>query len=68
MGFPGGPSGKESASRRLMRCRFDFWVRKIPWRAWQFTPVFLPNKSHEQRRLTGCSPWSHREMNMTEVT
>ena len=25
-----------------MRCRFDPWVRKIPWRkAWQPTPVFF---------------------------
>ena len=29
------------------RCRFDPWVRKIPWRrAWQPTPVFLPGESH----------------------
>jgi len=39
-----------------MRCRFDPWVRKIPWRrAWQPTPVFLPGKSHEQRSLVGYS-------------
>ena len=33
------PSGKESAwqCRRHKRCRFDTWVRKIPWsRKWQF--------------------------------
>ena len=23
------------------------------------TPVLLPGKSHEQRSLVGCSPWSH---------
>ena len=29
------------------RCRFDPWVRKIPWsRKWQPTPLFLPWKSH----------------------
>ena len=28
------------------------WRRK-----WQPTPVLLPRKSHEQRRLEGCSPW-----------
>ena len=28
------------------------WVRKIPWRRkWQPTPVFLPEKSHEQMSL-----------------
>ena len=32
-GFPGGTSGKEPVCqcRRLKRCRFDPWVRKIPW-------------------------------------
>ena len=29
-----------------MRCRFDPWVKKIPWRrAWQPTPIFLPGES-----------------------
>ena len=57
--FPGGASGKEPAcqSRRHERCRFDPWVRKIPWRrTQQTTPVFLPGKSHEQRILVGCGP------------
>ena len=37
-----------------LRHRFNPWVRKIPWRkAWQPTPVFLPGKSHGQRRLAG---------------
>ena len=31
---------------------FDPWVRKILWRrAWQPTPVFLPEESHGQRSL-----------------
>ena len=39
------------------RCRFDFWVGKIPWRRkWQSTPVFLPGKLHGQRSLDGYSP------------
>ena len=39
----------------------------IPWRsAWQVTPVFLPEKSHGQRRLVGCSPWDHKESDTTE--
>ena len=34
------------------RCRFNPWVRKIPWkRAWQSTPVFLPGESHGLRSL-----------------
>ena len=36
------------------RCRFNPWVRKIPWRRkWQPTPLFLPVKSHGQRNLAG---------------
>ena len=55
--------------RRRRRCRFDPWVRKIPWgRAWQPTLVFLPRESHGQRRLAGCSPYGHKEPDMTNVT
>ena len=42
LGFPGGASGKEPTCqcRRHKRCRFDLWVRKIPWRrAWQSTSI-----------------------------
>ena len=46
-GFPGGvvvnnpPVNAEDARE----CRFDPWVRKIPWRRkWQPTPVFLSGK------------------------
>ena len=49
------------------RCRFDPWVRKIPWRRkWQPTPVFLPGKFYGQRSLAGYSPWGHRKSDMTE--
>ena len=40
--------------RRHMRCCFDPWVGKIPWRsAWQSTPAFLPGESHGQREEPG---------------
>ena len=68
-GFPRWLGGKESACqcRKCKRCRFDPWVRKIPWsRKWQPTPVSLPGKSHGQRSLAGYSPWSQKELNMTE--
>ena len=40
-----------------MRCRFDPWVGKIPWRrAWETTPVFLPGASCELRRLADYNP------------
>ena len=45
-------SNKVSAyqCRRHKRCKFDLWVRKIPWsKKWQPTPVFLPGESHGQR-------------------
>ena len=43
--------------RRHRRCKFNPWIRKIPWRrAQQPTPVFLPGESHEQRSLPGYSP------------
>ena len=45
---------------------FDPWVGKIPWRRkWQPSPVFLPGKSHGQRSLAGYSPWSCKELDMT---
>ena len=59
LGFPGGTSGKESTCqcRRHKRHGFDPWVRKIPWRkAWQSTPVFLPEEFRGQRSLAGYSP------------
>ena len=39
----------------------------IPWSTkWKPTPVFLPGKFHEQRRLVDCSPWSCKESGRTE--
>ena len=35
---------------------------------WQPTPVFLPRKSDGQRSLSGCDPWDHTELDMTEAT
>ena len=49
------------------RPRFDPWIRKVPWRSeWQATAVFLPGESNEQRSLAGYSPWSCKELDMTE--
>ena len=68
-GFPGGAICKESACqcRRCKRCRFNPWVRKIPWRRnWQSIPVFLPGKFHGQRSLARYSSWSHKKSDTTE--
>ena len=38
-----------------------FWRRQ-----WHPTPVLLPEKSHGQRSLVGCSPWGREESDTTE--
>ena len=59
-------SDKESTCQ-CKRCRFDRWVRKIPWRrAWQPTQVFLPGESRGQGSLAGYRPWGHKELETTE--
>ena len=68
-GFPGGASGKEPACqcRRHRRRGFDRWIVKIPWRrAWQPTPVSLPEESHGWRNLAGYGPWGGTEPDTTE--
>ena len=67
-GFPSGSTGKDPSCqcRKYKRRGFNLWVRKIPWRRkWLSTPVFLPGKFYEQRILAGCSPWGHKESDMT---
>ena len=69
LGFPGGASGNETACqcRRPKRCRFNPWVRKIPWRRKRLsTPVFLSGESHGQRSLAGHSPWGHKDSDAIE--
>ena len=76
MGFPGCASGKESAwqCRRLKRCGFNPWVRKIPWRRkCHPTQVFLWGESQGQRSLVATvhgvtnsqillSIWAHNNL------
>ena len=53
--------------RRLRRCGFDPWVRKMPRRRkWQPTPAFCLKKSHGQRSLAGYSLWGCKELDTTE--
>ena len=53
--------------RRCKRCRFDPWVRNIPWwRKWQPAPVFLPGKFHGQMSPVGYSPWGCKGSDTTE--
>ena len=60
-------SGKES----VCQCRrggFDLWDwEDSPGEGnGNFTPGFLPGKSHGQRNLAGYSPWGPKELDMTE--
>ena len=68
--FPGGPAGKESAwqCRRDRRCGFEPQVRKIPWRKWQPTPIYLTGKSPGQKNLEDYSPQGCKESNTTDAT
>ena len=46
------------------------WYTKFDdclWRRqWHPTPALLPEKSHGQRSLVGCSPWGRKESDTTE--
>ena len=51
----------------MQEAGFDSWVGKIPCRRKCLPPpVFLPEESHGERRMTGYSPWDHKESDMTE--
>ena len=69
-GLPRWRGGKESRQcRRLKRCWFDPWVRKIPWsRAWKPTPLSFPRESYGQKSLAGYSPSGRKELYTNEVT
>ena len=60
--FPDGSGGKESA-RNAGDTRDG--VRSPSWEdppgAGNGNPVFLPGKSHGQRSLADCSPWSRKD-------
>ena len=50
---------------------WETWVQSQGWedvleKEMATHPVFLPGKSHGQRSLPGCSPWSREESYMTE--
>ena len=62
-GFPWWHSTKEPICP-WRRPGLNPWIRKIPRkRKWEPTPVFLPGKSHQQRRMSGCSPWGQKSWN-----
>ena len=68
-GLPQGLSSKDFhlRGREHRRLGFHPWVGKIPWRrAWQPTPVSLPEEFHGQSSLAGYSPWGLKESDTTE--
>ena len=46
--------------QEIQKHGFNPWVRKIPWRTWQPTPILFPGESHGQRSLADYSPWGRR--------
>ena len=59
----GGASGKEPVCTDVESIP---GLGKIPWRAWQPTPVLLPGEPYGQRSLVGCTPCGHKELDTTE--
>ena len=59
LGFPGGSVVKIRLSMQGTReMRFRSLGQEYPLEEeMEPTPVFLPEKSHGQRSLVGCSPW-----------
>ena len=65
MSFHGGsvvknlPTMQETQDTQLQSLGQEDSLKK------EVTPIFLPGKSHEHRRLTGYSPWGCRESDRT---
>ena len=69
--IPRWHGGKESICqcRRCKRCKFNPWLRRIPWsRKWRFTLVFLPGKFHGQRSLGGQQSMGSQRVGHNWVT
>ena len=54
------------ASLHFALTKKPFQVCRIRRRQWQPTPVLSPGKAHGWRSLVGCSPWSHKELDLIE--
>ena len=68
-GYLCGASSEEPTCKGDVKCRFDLWAGKAPWRRKQQpTAVFLPGGSHGWRSLAGRSPWGRTEKDATEAS
>ena len=68
-GFPHGSAGEESACNAGDTGDTSLipGMGRSPTEAnWQTTPEFLPEKSHGQRSLAGCSSWGGKQSDTTE--
>ena len=55
-------------ARKHKSCGFDPWIRKIPGRTRQPTPIFLPGESHGQRsQVGGLQSKRSQQSDVTEV-
>ena len=71
VGLDEAQAGIKIARRTISNLRYaDILLteseEELRWRQWQPTPVLLPGKSHGWRSLVGCSPWDHKESDMSE--
>ena len=67
MGFPSGLAIESTCNAGAMGLISG--LERFPWRrAWQPTPVFLPEESHGQRSLVGYSSWGGKESDTTKAT
>ena len=66
MDFSGGSDGKESVCNAGDPGSIPSLGRSAGEGHGNLIPVFLPGKFHEQRSLTGHSPWGCKELDKTE--
>ena len=65
--FPGGPDGKASACNVRDPVSISGLGGSPGEKKWQPIPVFLPGEFHGKKSLVGYSPWSHKELDTTEL-
>ena len=64
MGFPGG-SGVKNLPANTGDAGSILGLETSPGVGDGNSPVFLPEKSHGQRKLVGYTPWGHKESDTT---
>ena len=65
-GLPGGSDGKESARNAGDPGSIPGLGRSRGEGNGNHSIVFLPGELHGPRSLVGCSPWGHKELDMTD--